>query len=82
MRYCATTLMLGWHAYLLCNASGRRYPRWTSHLDPSAPLFAPQQRAWVALSDAGLVATALGLWAMGRVIGPLNLFLMYVAVPL
>lgn len=77
LRYCATVLLLGWPSYLLFNASGRSYSRWTSHFDPQAPLFTARQRIFVVLSDVGLLAVGLGLYVLGQAIGPRKLFFLY-----
>ncbi|PUZ50414.1 hypothetical protein GQ55_6G057300 [Panicum hallii var. hallii] len=77
----AVQLTVGWPMYLVFNTWGRAYPRWASHLDPCAPIFAGRrERAGVALSDAGLLAASLalcrvtvacgeGAWWLARVYG-------------
>ncbi|RLN03626.1 uncharacterized protein C2845_PM13G05320 [Panicum miliaceum] len=68
----AVQLTVGWPMYLAFNTWGRAYPRWASHLDPRAPIFAGRrERAGVALSDAGLLAASLALHraAAARVYG-------------
>jgi omega-6 fatty acid desaturase (delta-12 desaturase) len=52
---CMSYLLIGWPAYLIRNASGqRRYPRFTSHFQPTAVMFAPHQYNQIVLSDIGI----------------------------
>ncbi|KAF7327700.1 Delta(12) fatty acid desaturase [Mycena kentingensis (nom. inval.)] len=47
--------LFGFPAYFLFNASGARsYPKGTNHFSPSSPLFTPNQRNAVILSNLGL----------------------------
>lgn len=46
----AVQSLLGWPMYLLFNASGREYSKFTSHFDPMAPIFSRRERPGV--SDA------------------------------
>ncbi|KAJ1545625.1 hypothetical protein HK405_007790 [Cladochytrium tenue] len=72
--------LFGWPAYLVANVSGQDYGRWTSHFDPSAPIFSPAQFAQVVASDVG-VALALGLlWRAVSVFGP-GAVICYYGVP-
>ncbi|OEL12583.1 hypothetical protein BAE44_0026399 [Dichanthelium oligosanthes] len=58
---------VGWSMYLAFNTGGRAYPRWASHFDPYAPIYSDRERAQVALSDAGLLAASLALYALATV---------------
>ncbi|RKP24202.1 fatty acid desaturase-domain-containing protein [Syncephalis pseudoplumigaleata] len=49
-------LTLGWPLYLFFNLSGQKYGRWTSHFNPNAAMFKPEQRAQVNASTMGVVA--------------------------
>jgi len=55
-------LTLGWPFYLASNAWGQNYGRRTNHFEPSAPMFKPDQKYEIIISDVGilLVAAALG----------------------
>jgi len=56
-------LTVGWPFYLITNAWGQNYGRRTNHFEPSAPMFKPNQKFEVMLSDAGLlVALAALTW--------------------
>ena len=48
-------LVLGWPAYLFSHVTGRKYESFTSHFSPSSPLFGPDQRHLIVLSDAALI---------------------------
>jgi len=52
-------LALGWPVYLFKNSFGQDYGRRTNHFEPSSPIFQPQHRNVVLLSDAFLVLTLL-----------------------
>ena len=54
------TLLVGWPLYLVKNAGSRKYAgRHADHFWPWSPVFRPgRERALVALSDVGLLATA------------------------
>ena len=58
------TLLVGWPLYLVKNAGSRKYEgRHADHFWPWSPVFrSGRERALVALSDAGLVATAAVLY--------------------
>ncbi|KAI8994186.1 fatty acid desaturase-domain-containing protein [Trametes punicea] len=57
-------LVGGWPAYLFTNASGQsRYPKGTNHFDPSAPMFRPDQRGQIIISNIGIM-----LWIAGLVL--------------
>ncbi|XP_057982530.1 delta(12)-fatty-acid desaturase FAD2-like [Malania oleifera] len=49
--------LMGWPLYLLVNASGHTYDRWTSHFDPYSPLYTDRDRVMILVSDAGVLAT-------------------------
>jgi omega-6 fatty acid desaturase / acyl-lipid omega-6 desaturase (Delta-12 desaturase) len=59
------TLTVGWPAYLICNAAGRKYESFACHYLPSAPMFSNKQRADIILSDVALLvfSAMLGVWA-------------------
>ncbi|OEL15686.1 Fatty acid desaturase DES2 [Dichanthelium oligosanthes] len=65
----AVQLTVGWPMYLTFNTWGRAYPRWASHFDPYAPIYTDRERAQVALSDAGLLAASLALYALAAAEG-------------
>ncbi|KAJ3183643.1 hypothetical protein HDU85_002072 [Gaertneriomyces sp. JEL0708] len=48
-------LTVGWPLYLLRNASGQRFPEWTSHFKPSSRIFEPRQWKAVLISNIGLL---------------------------
>jgi len=54
-------LTVGWPFYLATNAWGQDYGRRTNHFEPSAPMFKPNQKWEVIISDLGLVVTLAGL---------------------
>jgi omega-6 fatty acid desaturase (delta-12 desaturase) len=58
------TLLVGWPLYLVKNSGSRKYAgRHADHFWPWSPVFrSGRERALVALSDAGLVATAAVLY--------------------
>jgi len=60
--------VFGWPMYLLTNASGQRFQRWTNHFDPESPIF--DRRHWLQIitSDAGLLMTIsmLATWSHYR----------------
>jgi omega-6 fatty acid desaturase (delta-12 desaturase) len=74
-------LLFGWPAYLICNASGRPYPKFASHFDPSSPIFSKREQLQIILSDVGLLFVGLGLYGLGSAYGFLWLFKIY-GVPL
>jgi len=60
-------LLLGWPMYLFFNFSGRKYDASATngrvnHFEPSSPVFQPNQRNDVLVSDVGII-TMLGLMA-------------------
>jgi hypothetical protein len=44
----AVQSLLGWPMYLLWNASGREYSKFTSHFDPFSPIFSRRERPGVS----------------------------------
>lgn len=40
-------LVMGWPSYLVANVTGRPYPRWANHFDPSSPIFSKRERVEV-----------------------------------
>lgn len=65
----AGALTLGWPLYLLCNVSGRPYPRVASHFDPWSPIFSKRERKEIVVSNAALLAVASALVWAGRAWG-------------
>lgn len=59
---------LGWPLYLILNASGQKYGRWTSHFDPESPIFDKRHWLQIVMSDVGLLITGamLTVWGMNR----------------
>ncbi|KAG0050895.1 linoleoyl-CoA desaturase activity protein [Gryganskiella cystojenkinii] len=49
--------VFGWPAYLIMNASGQDYGRWTSHFHTYSPIFEPRNFVDVILSDLGVFLT-------------------------
>lgn len=54
--YLLRMLVIGWPAYLLLNVSGQDYGRWTSHFDPSSPIFDKKSYWQIVKSDIGVLA--------------------------
>ncbi|KAL2643520.1 hypothetical protein R1flu_011107 [Riccia fluitans] len=76
------TLTLGWPMYLWFNVSGRKYPRfWTTHFDPSSPIFNNRETLFIFISDIALLIVAYGLYTLGATFGFLWLLKVY-GVPL
>lgn len=65
----AVQSLLGWPMYLLWNASGREYSKFTSHFDPFSPIFSRRERPGIVLSDLGLLAVGYGLYNLGQAFG-------------
>lgn len=59
---------LGWPLYLIRNASGQNYGRWTNHFDPASPIFDKRHFWQIIASDIGLGITiaALTIWGLNR----------------
>jgi len=77
----AFILLLGWPLYLVCNLSGRKYPRFASHFHPNSPIYSKREQFQVIVSDFGLLLVGFGLYGLGSVYGFLWLFKVY-GVPL
>jgi omega-6 fatty acid desaturase (delta-12 desaturase) len=72
-------LVLGWPGYLLAHVTGRNYKRHTDHFNPYSPIFSPDERWMIILSDIAIflwlgVLAYVGLF----VTSPLWLFKYYV----
>ncbi|KAI9365455.1 fatty acid desaturase-domain-containing protein [Zopfochytrium polystomum] len=52
--------LFGWPAYIVANVSGQKFDRWTSHFDPTSPIFSASQFLQIVASDIGIVG-AFGL---------------------
>ncbi|KAL5524686.1 hypothetical protein ACEPAF_9831 [Sanghuangporus sanghuang] len=51
----AMQLLFGWPLYIAVNASGqKRYPKFTNHFLPGAPLFKPHEFHQIIISDIGI----------------------------
>lgn len=48
--------LFGWPGYLLFNVASQDYGRRANHFEPSSPLFRPEERHDVILSDIGILA--------------------------
>jgi omega-6 fatty acid desaturase (delta-12 desaturase) len=77
----AFILLLGWPLYLVCNLSGRKYPRFASHFHPNSPIYSKREQFQVIVSDFGLLLVGFGLYGLGSVYGFLWLFKVY-GIPL
>ncbi|KAG0003910.1 Fatty acid oxidation complex subunit alpha [Entomortierella chlamydospora] len=53
--------LFGWPAYLIMNASGQNYGRWTSHFHTWSPIFEPRNFGDIILSDLGVLIALAGL---------------------
>ncbi|ORY01405.1 hypothetical protein K493DRAFT_312457 [Basidiobolus meristosporus CBS 931.73] len=62
-------LTFGWPAYLLWNASGQDYGRWTSHFHHWSPIFDPKDKWQIIASVAGVFGTLGGLAYATHVFG-------------
>lgn len=72
--------LFGWPAYLLKNASGQPYPKWTNHFDPKAVIFDKRHFNQIVLSDIGVFSmmAVLATWTYYR---SFNEVLCYYFVP-
>nr|WQH19951.1 delta12 fatty acid desaturase [Bemisia tabaci] len=61
-------LILGLPLYLAMNLAGRPYERFASHYDPYSPIYSKRKRAFILLSDLGLLAVIYVLynWSLAR----------------
>jgi len=76
----AIMLTLGWPMYLLVNTTGHRaYPKgsWVNHFIPSSPIFLPQERYLVVISDVALLVAISLLGYVGWMNGFAWLFYVY-----
>lgn len=48
-------LIFGWPAYLIYNAGGQKYSRWTSHFTTDSPIFDGKHNKEIYLSNLGLI---------------------------
>ncbi|KAJ7134546.1 oleoyl phosphatidylcholine desaturase [Mycena epipterygia] len=72
------SLIAGWPAYLMFNASGqRRYPSGTNHFKPSAVMFTPHQRSQILISDVGIFLWIAALVASVYSYGFMTVFRIY-----
>ncbi|KAL3696874.1 hypothetical protein R1sor_010950 [Riccia sorocarpa] len=76
-----SALVFGWPMYLAFNVSGRKYPRWANHYNPTAPIFNSRESLFIFISDVALVIVAYGLYTLGTTFGLLSLLKVY-GVPL
>lgn len=60
--------VFGWPAYLLRNASGQAYGRWTNHFDPKAIIFEKRHFWQIVTSDIGvfMMMGVLATWSHYR----------------
>jgi len=71
----------GWWLYMTTNVMGsKRYPKGTNHLSPYSPLFRPDQRLGIFLSDIGLLGMAWLLYRLANMYGA-KAVLMYYFIP-
>lgn len=61
---CVVMWVLGWPAYLLVNIAGQDYGRWTSHFHWWSPVFKPEHKWQVIISNLGLMAWFGMLWTV------------------
>ncbi|KAH7890990.1 delta-12 fatty acid desaturase [Phlebopus sp. FC_14] len=70
--------LLGWQAYLLTDAMGNPiHPMWTNHFSTSSPLFKPQERQWIIISNISLSFMTSILWYYARQVGFTNFLKLY-----
>lgn len=62
-------LVFGFPLYLMCNITGRPYPRLANHYDPYSPIFSRRERAQVLVSDAGVLTFSLALHRLSAAFG-------------
>ncbi|KAG0232589.1 Fatty acid oxidation complex subunit alpha [Actinomortierella wolfii] len=60
--YMVVQFLFGWPAYLIVNASGQDYGRWTSHFHTWSPIFEPRNYHDVLFSDLGVLLTLGALY--------------------
>mmetsp|Transcript_30622 Transcript_30622/g.85768 ORF Transcript_30622/g.85768 Transcript_30622/m.85768 type:complete len:403 (+) Transcript_30622:385-1593(+) len=70
--------LVGWPLYLCTNLSGQRYAEFTSHYWPNSPIFKPEHRNLVLVSDAALLCWLSVLVGMGLYISAWGVFTHFV----
>ncbi len=72
-------MLFGWPVYILFGFEGNWYEGrfFTSHLDPSSPLFNSNDRKAVLVSDAGLLAILGAMWEAAQRFGWTSVWLWY-----
>ncbi|KAH9831150.1 fatty acid desaturase-domain-containing protein [Rhodofomes roseus] len=69
---------MGWWLYMTINAAGsNRYPKGTNHFSPYSPLFRPDQRLGILLSDIGILGMGLVLRRAANLYGAWAVFMYY-----
>ncbi|OSX63288.1 hypothetical protein POSPLADRAFT_1168809 [Postia placenta MAD-698-R-SB12] len=69
---------VGWWLYISTNAMGsKRYPKGTNHFSPYSPLFRPDQRLGIFLSDVGIIGMLSILYYCGTIYGGKAVFMYY-----
>eukprot|EP01122_Echinamoeba_exundans_P012632 TRINITY_DN532_c0_g1_i1.p1 TRINITY_DN532_c0_g1~~TRINITY_DN532_c0_g1_i1.p1 ORF type:complete len:376 (-),score=37.52 TRINITY_DN532_c0_g1_i1:22-1149(-) len=72
------SVLLGWPAYLLWNASSNRSRQGrVNHFEPSSPLFKDNERHLIVISDIALAVWAVGLYWIYTQVGLRLLILLY-----
>jgi omega-6 fatty acid desaturase (delta-12 desaturase) len=72
------SVLLGWPAYLLWNASSNKSRKGrVNHFEPNSPLFKGSEKSQIILSDAALAVVIAILIYIGSQIGGAMLFKMY-----
>jgi hypothetical protein len=72
------SVLLGWPAYLLLNASSNRSRKGrVNHFEPSSPIFKDNERHLIVISDIALAVWAVGLFWIYTQIGLRLLILLY-----
>ncbi|KAG8949753.1 hypothetical protein FRC04_008293 [Tulasnella sp. 424] len=70
--------LVGWPLYLINNAAGQlSYPRFTNHFTPKKPLFSPNHRNQILISDIGIFIWAASILYSMKVYGFINVFRIY-----
>ncbi|KAJ3041317.1 hypothetical protein HDV00_009589 [Rhizophlyctis rosea] len=71
-------LSVGWWGYLLYNVSGQKTKgRWSSHFNPTAPMFTPKQYLNILLSDIGVLTTLSLLFLSSHLYGTRTMLAYY-----
>jgi len=69
--------LLGWPVYLAINSTGQYKNLWSSHFNPFAKIFHPDQASAVFLSDIGLGVVLFGLYWAVKTFGAFEVFAYY-----